>query len=299
MGTSLESPNQAGNLVKARIGRIRELAGRELDGDRLAMLAIHASVKNPSLLRCSQESMVSAIYDAAKLGLEFDGRQGALVPFKGQVQFIPMYRGLILLAAKDPAFVAIEARVAYERDTFEVHLGTSPRIEHRPMLAERGEPVAYYAVAHLKGGYAKFEVMLPEDIERIRKNSPGAKSGRSTPWDDHYDEMAKKTVLKRLLKTMPLQSRRLDDAINHDNAIESGDVVEITAHAHDLSDAGGALDGEPTIVIEKSATDTRREIAEKVADAASEESLSDDASRETLYEEDHEEPAFKVALGKD
>ena len=73
---------------------------------------------------------------------------------------------------------------------------------HRPTLAtERGEVVAFYAVARLVGGGVQHDYMTRADVDAIRKRSRAASSG---PWVTDYNEMGKKTVIRRLFKTLPV-----------------------------------------------------------------------------------------------
>lgn len=221
-----------GDVIGQHADDIKRLAGSVMTIERLTSLAFLAVRKTPALANCTVTSIVAACLDAARLGLEPDGVQGAIIPYKGSAAFQPMYRGLIALCHRDGTIDTIEAFAAREGDTFEVVMGTSPGIVHRPNMRGTGteKVIAYYAIAHLNGRM-QFEVMLPWEIERIKARSPSASSGRSTPWDTDYDEMAKKTVLKRLMKKLP-SSATVRDAVNHDNEIETERMTI------DVADAG-------------------------------------------------------------
>lgn len=207
-------------VLESQQKRIAELAGKELTPERIVSLAMMATNKLPALQNCTVASIVAAVMDAARLGLEPDGVQGAIIPYKGSAQFQPMYRGLIALMHRAGMVDTIEAFTVRAADEFSVEIGTTPRIQHKPnLVAEKSKAVAYYAVAHLNGR-AQFEVMAPWEVDLIRMRSPSANSGRQTPWDTDYDEMAKKTVLKRLMKKLP-SSARVRDAMQHDNDVET------------------------------------------------------------------------------
>jgi recombination protein RecT len=214
-----KTDNQAPTLQQMLQGqsrRIVELAGDAIKPERMLHLALLAS-RQPALANARPESVVKACLDAARLGLEPDGVHGALIPYKGEVQFQPMYQGLIALVHREGTVQSIEAFTVREKDTFHVKMGTNSSIEHDPCFKEDpGEAIAYYAVAYLNGR-AQFDFMAKWEIERIRKRGPQRKG---SPWDTDYDEMAKKTVLKRLIKKLP-KSARLRDAIVHDNESET------------------------------------------------------------------------------
>lgn len=225
---------------------LAKVSGGVVNGPRVARL-LHllklAAQSNPAILQCTRGSLVGALLDAARTGLEPDGEKGALVPYKSELRFQPMYRGLIHLAAEAGVCHDVTAEPVYDGDHFEVLLGTERRIDHRPsMTAQRsyGSMIACYAVFRLRDGSIKFDVMTKREIEERRQMSR-AKSG---PWNDWPLEMARKTVIKHGLKLLPrvaLKDATLRDAIDIDNradvgertisSIESADVVGYTEPA--------------------------------------------------------------------
>jgi recombinational DNA repair protein RecT len=67
-----------------------------------------------------------------------------------------------------------------------------------------------YSVLHIKGAsMATFDVMSVDDVNRIRRRSKAAENG---PWVTDYDEMAKKTVLRRHIKMSPMATEQLAQA---------------------------------------------------------------------------------------
>ena len=75
---------------------------------------------------------------------------------------------------------------------------------HKPALTDRGRVIAYYAVFETAEGGTGFEIMSREDVEAHAKKY--SKSFGSGPWKTDFDAMAKKTVLKRVLKYAPLRT---------------------------------------------------------------------------------------------
>lgn len=115
-------------------------------------------------------------------------------------------RGLIELAHRSGDLQSIEAHIVYENDEFEYELGLDPVLKHKPAMENRGKIEWVYAVYKLKSGGFGFEVMSVEDINKHRdKYSQAARRGFS-PWNDNWEEMAKKTVIKRVLKYAPMKS---------------------------------------------------------------------------------------------
>lgn len=201
---------------------------KHMNPDRLARIALTEIRKIPALARCDQTSFLGAIMQCAQLGLEPGGALGHayLLPFENrkkgitEVQFIVGYRGMIDLARRSGQILSIEARAVFESDKFRVSLGLNPDLTHEPNweAQDRGPLKFVYAVAKLKDGGTQFEVMSRAEIERVRSQS---KAGQSGPWVSHFEEMAKKTVIRRLFKYLPV-SIELATAVGLDEQSEAG-----------------------------------------------------------------------------
>jgi recombination protein RecT len=134
-----------------------------------------------------------------------------------EVQFQVGYKGLLALARRSGEISTITAEVVHANDTFAYQLGDEPMIDHKPSLEdEPGEPIFVYAIAKLKDGGIQRVVMTRGAIEKIRTRS---KAGSSGPWVTDWEEMAKKTAIKRLCKLLPM-SIELADAIATDTEAE-------------------------------------------------------------------------------
>jgi len=191
--------------------------------ERLMRVALTEVRRTPALAKCKPESLLAAIMQCAQLGLEPGGGLGHawLIPFKEEAQFIIGYRGMIDLARRSGQILSIEARAVYEADTFHVSFGLEPDLTHEPAwdAADRGPLRFVYAVAKLKDGGFQFEVMSRAEIEKVRAQS---KAGNNGPWVTHFEEMAKKTVIRRLFKYLPV-SVELARAVTLDEAAERGE----------------------------------------------------------------------------
>jgi recombination protein RecT len=217
---------------------------KHMTSDRLARIALTEVRKTPALGKCDQASFLGAIMQCAQLGIEPGSALGHayLLPFdnrkKGitEVQFILGYRGMIDLARRSGQILSIEARAVYTADKFHVSLGLNPDLTHEPdwEAEDRGPLRFVYAVAKLRDGGTQFEVMSRADIEKVRQKS---RAGQSGPWVDHYEEMAKKTVIRRLFKYLPMsiemagaveQDERIDINLPQDNPLtidaETGEI---------------------------------------------------------------------------
>ena len=185
--------------------------------DRMCRSVVNAISTTPALARCTVASLFLSTVRAFSIGLEPNGalQEGYLVPYGGEAQFLPSYRGLIQLARRSGEISDVYAKAVYSNDTFEVEEGTERKIVHKPDYSkDRGDAVCYYAMFRTTAGTVDFEVMSKKEIDKIRALS---KAANSPAWKEHYEEMAKKSVLKRLLKRAPMS---IDKAKNFSAAIE-------------------------------------------------------------------------------
>lgn len=229
----------AGLLTDPKIKQQIALAlPRHMTADRLARIALTEVRKVPKLAQCDQASFLGAIMQCAALGLEPGGALGHcyLIPFENrrqnrtEVQFIIGYRGMIDLARRSGQIVSLTARAVRERDKFAYSYGLDENVEHVPADGDRGEITYVYAVAKLKDGGVQFEVMSVADVRKVRDESQGyktalryAKPGQppNTPWHEHFEAMALKTVTRRLFKWLPV-SIEIQHAIANDERSDAG-----------------------------------------------------------------------------
>ena len=149
---------------------------------------------------------------AAQLGLEPNTPLGQayLIPYKNkgvdEVQFQIGYKGLIDLAYRSGEVEAIQSQIVYENDYFECQYGLEPKLVHKPADSDRGNPIKVYAMFKTKSGGYGFEVMSMDDVRKHAQKYSQAYNSSFSPWKTNFEEMAKKTVLKRILKYAPMKS---------------------------------------------------------------------------------------------
>ena len=169
---------------------------------------------NPDLMAANRRSLFEAAMRAAQDGLLPDGRDGALVIFGGKVQWMPMIGGILKKLRNSGELLSIDAQLVHQNDKFTYRLGVDDVPIHEPdWFGERGAIIGVYAVAKLKGGTAFAEIMSKKAVEEVRNVSRAKNSG---PWVTWWGEMARKTVLRRLSKRLPM-STDLDDLIRRDD----------------------------------------------------------------------------------
>ena len=206
---SAERPTMQ-QYIKQMEGEIQKALPSVITPERFTRIVLSALSTNPKLAATTPQSFLGAMMTAAQLGLEPNTPLGQayLIPFRNhgimETQFQLGYKGLIDLAYRSGAVSVIQSQVVYENDVFEYSFGLDPQLKHIPAKKDRGEPTAVYAMFRTKDGGYGFEVMSMDDIRSHAKKY--SKSYGNGPWQTNFEEMAKKTVLKRVLKYAPLKS---------------------------------------------------------------------------------------------
>ncbi|WP_250518629.1 recombinase RecT [Caballeronia sp. ATUFL_M1_KS5A] len=277
--TSIANLKQASKMVArdAGIGTVKTffesqkatlaaVLPKHVSPDRMLKIALGALRTTPKLMECTVESLMGAVVQCSQLGLEPNTPLGHayLIPFekkkksgnqwvtdKVETQIVIGYKGLIDLARRSGQVVSIAAHAVHEHDHFDYSYGLDEKLEHKPAMSKRGRVIAFYAVAKLVGGGHAFEVMSAEQVDEIRDASQNYKFARDkekTVWGQHYEEMGRKTVLRRLFKYLPVSielatATAIDDvgAGNKSQALDTvldGDYITPS----DDSDDGDVID---------------------------------------------------------
>ena len=176
--------------------------------------------------------------NAAQLGLEPNTPLGQayLIPYKNKgkldCQFQIGYKGLLDLVYRNPDIQTVQAQCVYENDQFEYELGLEPKLVHKPATADRGELILVYALWKSQNGGFGFEVMSKSDIDAHAKKFSQSYGSSFSPWKTNYEEMAKKTVIKKCLKYAPLKTD-FATALTNDETIKSELSVDMSDVANE------------------------------------------------------------------
>lgn len=224
------------DMIKTLEPEIKKALPSVITPERFTRMALSCLNTTPKLAECSQMSFLSALMNAAQLGLEPNTPTGQayLIPFRNkgrmECQFQIGYKGLLDLVYRNPDIQTVQAQCVYENDTFEYELGLEPKLVHKPALKDRGEMLCVYALWKSKNGGFGFEVMSKEDIDAHGRKFSQSFNSSYSPWKTNYEEMAKKTVIKKCLKYAPIRSdftRQIsnDETIKTEISVDMSEVV--------------------------------------------------------------------------
>lgn len=218
-------------FLEGQSERIAKSLPKHLTPERLIQVVTQVIHRTPKLQECKRESILAAMIQASTLGLELSPTLGEayLIPRKNdktkvmEAHFQPGFRGLAKLARNSGGVSYVKAMLVHERDAFRYRYTPDLEFEHVPHLGHDRGPVTHaYAVAKLPTGEHLIEVMDAVELEAIHRRSEGYKKSlqyneaEKGPWVTDRGEMEKKTVLKRLCKSLPM-SPELAEAIDADN----------------------------------------------------------------------------------
>lgn len=227
--------------IKSMENEIAKALPSVITPERFTRIVLTAISVNPKLGECTPASFLGAMMTSAQMGLEVNTPLGQayVLPYnnkgKLEAQFQLGYKGLIDLAYRSGEVEVIQAHVVYENDEFECEYGLTPKLTHKPADGDRGEAIKVYAVFKTKNGGFGFEVMSMEDARKHAEKYSKAYGSGFSPWKTNFEEMAKKTVLKRVLKYAPLKSDFVRAAVQ-DESIKSeisSDMYEVPNHVID------------------------------------------------------------------
>ncbi len=254
---------QFNDQLATRAEQFKMVLPSHIKPDKFQRTLLTAVQSNPDLLNCDRQSLLTSCMKAAQDGLLPDGREAALVKFStrqkidGQwvsvalVQYMPMAFGLRKKILQSGEVKDIFATVVYKQEIdagrFIYEEGSERMLRHKPLLDPDFEPadddiVLAYSVATFADGTKSFEVMRRGEINKVRQVSQTGAVGRTDrqgkpiepkgPWVEWFSEMAKKTVMRRHSKFLPM----------------SGDIL-IDVEGDELAAAGrstvAALDSRP------------------------------------------------------
>lgn len=246
---------------------IAKVLPEHVSADKFMRVVATAIAQSPDLRGADRSSLFTSCVKCATDGLVPDGREAALVIFNTKekfrdgdrererwvkkVQYMPMVGGILKKIRNSGELLSLGSNVVHEQDTFRYWIddaGEHLTFEPNMTVADRGKPTCAYAIAKTKDGGVYVEVMSRSQIEQVRQVSKAKDNG---PWVSWWGEMARKTVIRRLSKRLPM-STDLEAVIHRDDELYELDKPR-RATAASGTDAAKALLGLPVL---PDATDT-------------------------------------------
>ena len=197
--------------------------------DRESIFAMQAIMKTDYAMGIANKNPTSvkmAMINVASTGLTLNPANGYayLVPRDNAIHLDISYKGLIKIATDTGAVRWARAEIVRDKDRFVFH-GPAKAPEHEAdAFRDRGEIIGVYCIAKTSDGDILTEIMPSDELAKIRDKSMAYAKSKSGPWVEFFEQMAKKSVIKRASKTWPYTDRgdRLAHAIEVANTSEGG-----------------------------------------------------------------------------
>lgn len=187
--------------LEARSGELKN-ALTDISPEHFIRALITSAQVNPDLQACSFQSLWLACMKACRDNLLPDGREGAIVPYKSNATWIPMYQGLLKKFRQSGECKWIGSEVVREGETFEHWIDESgPHFKHIPAGDDSAAVTKVYAAAITKDKAFYVAVLSMSEIKKIRAMSKASRD--DSPWKVWPEEMMKKSALRRLSKLLP------------------------------------------------------------------------------------------------
>lgn len=238
------------DVIQAGAKQFATALPKHINSDRFVRIAITTIRQNPKLAQCNQESLLGALMVSAQLGLE-PGVLGQcyLIPYGRECQFQIGYKGMIELLRRSGQLKDIYAYSVYENDEFEMTYGLNRDLKHKPNLQNKGNFIGCYCVAVLKDDARAFEYMTKEEIEAHGKKF--SKTYGNGPWKTDFEAMAHKTVVKKMLKWLPVSVEFLEMANKDEKTFKVADEKTGETEEIIVLEDGMVVNGETGEVIEE------------------------------------------------
>jgi recombination protein RecT len=224
-------------MIMSMQGQIKMALPKQLNYERFTRIAITCLRNNQKLMQTAKEnpiSYLSALMQSVQMGLEPNTPLGQayIIPYGKEVQFQIGYLGILDLCYRSGQFKQIGAYTVYDNDEFEYSYGLEQKLIHKPAMNQSGNPIYYYAIYKMFNGGEGFVVLSKDNIiKHSQKYSQAVKKGWTSPWLTDFDAMARKTVLKILLKYAP-KSIEVNNLLSQDETVKNEIKEDMTEVQH-------------------------------------------------------------------
>ena len=197
------------------------------------LTSITTVVQNNALLqKADVNSIVMGAAVSASMDLPLHPSLGyaALVPFNTKdgcfAQLQVMVKGLTELALRSGQIHALIAETVYEGQLVKKNKFTGEYVFDEDAKTS-DKIIGFMAYLRLANGFEKYEYMTIEEVKaHAMRFSQTYKKGFGV-WKEHFEEMAKKTLLRRILTRWAPKSLEMQQVLMYDQSVVKGDINNV------------------------------------------------------------------------
>ena len=207
------------------MGKLSQAAAFGVDAQKIAQEIFVLEMHNAQLAQCSPKSVFFAAWKLAKQGLVPNHAAGGpyVVP-RGKSAVVDWgVAGLTSIAMRTGRYKRVWASVYPDNAVFEIRRPAPPPFHHTETNDAPGETSGAYAYAELTDGTGQIVRMRKDEIDRHRELFAGG----GEAWKNSYWAMAKKTVLKKLLRSLHCEQH---DPVNEAIRVDIADDMDSIIH---------------------------------------------------------------------
>ena len=212
---------------------------KDFNRERFVQNCLAVMNETPALGKINAAQTIQGLLKGAYLGLDFLNRECYLIPYGNSVQFQTDYKGEVKFTKKYSIrkIKDIYAKVVREGDEFvEEIVDGMPSIDFKPVPFNDKDIIGAFAVVLYQDGGMAYEVMSVKDINSVRQNY--SKASQSKAWKNSFDEMCKKTVLRRLCKHIETDF----ESVEAHSAWEDGSGMDFATPVAPVNDREEVID---------------------------------------------------------
>ena len=193
---------------------LQSMAPHRSEVRKIVSAYINAVATDPKLQRFELATHLAALTKCVRMGLHPGPLNHVyLIPQRGIIDALPSYKGLIARLKRLEGVASVQAHTVHEGDEFSMSAGTKPEIRHEIKLGDRGAFRGVYAIVFYKDQNFQFDYMTASEVNAIK----AASKQTGGPWSKWFDQMAKKSIVKRLISFMGFEDPGLGAIEEIDN----------------------------------------------------------------------------------
>lgn len=228
------SPRQQLNVALEKFKpQLQRALPQHMTIDRFISVVMGAVSKNPDIAECKPHTILQAVGQAARMGLEIDiSGHGYLVPYKGTCTFVPGWQGIVDLINRSGRGV-VRTGAVYEGDFFEWEMGLEPFLRHKNLGVETADKLIYtYAIGQIRGegGWNPPPIIEVWSNDKIRHHldtyNKVGDSHYALKSGNNWIMYARKIPLLQVAKYMP-KSAEISRAIEASNRSDTGEPITL------------------------------------------------------------------------
>jgi recombination protein RecT len=190
------------------------------DIKRFVVTIVNAVKKNPKLMQCTKESLLSSVLASAQLGLDIDSAMGYcyMIPYTNtkanciEAKFIIGYKGIVELLYRSNHVLKVNSKIVYEKDEFQYEEGVETVLKHVPFISgDAGKRLGTYTVVKLRNGENIVIWVSAKEIEALKQKSGAQEIYLEA--NDPTGNMWKKAGIRQIIKYIPKQDIPVIDKV--------------------------------------------------------------------------------------